>query len=110
MFDGFLDKEAKPVLFEVCGVPLSARGASSCVIKLSRFSLMFEGQPTESFCLGITVTRAILIVHQPLAHGLKIREAMFKQPAENTNATPVEEQRTAERENPKVSPAEEQIR
>jgi hypothetical protein len=35
-------------------------------------------------------------------------KAMFKQPAENTNATPVEEQRSAERVNPKVSPAEEQ--
>jgi hypothetical protein len=35
-------------------------------------------------------------------------EAMFKQPAENTNATPVEEERSAERVNPDVSPAEEQ--
>ncbi|HYP05038.1 MAG TPA: hypothetical protein VER03_02290 [Bryobacteraceae bacterium] len=32
---------------------------------------------------------------------------MFKQPAENTNATPVEEQRSAERVNPEINPAEE---
>jgi hypothetical protein len=32
---------------------------------------------------------------------------MFKQPAENTNATPLEEQRSAERVNPEINPAEE---
>jgi hypothetical protein len=39
--------------------------------------------------------------------GLNAR-TMFKQPAENTNATPVEEQRSMERVDPNVSPAEEQ--
>jgi hypothetical protein len=34
---------------------------------------------------------------------------MFKQPAENTNATPSEEQRSAERVNPHVNAAEEQV-
>jgi hypothetical protein len=34
---------------------------------------------------------------------------MFKQPAENTNATPLEETRSAERVNPGVNAAEEQL-
>ena len=32
---------------------------------------------------------------------------MFKQPAENTNATPLEEQRSEERVSPEINPAEE---